>query len=312
MNSRFPYTTFFVEYVIAEMDTQDRNRAKIAKAAQYIEDNLSEALRAPNIAKHANLSPFHFQRLFSAYMGEPISQYIVARRLERAALELNDHSKMNILQLALNSGFQSHSAFSKAFKKQFGLSPSVFRNTPEAARIGVSQDRRFLVSAPPDKVIEAHDVIDLGHFHFQFRESSGTHEGHFYRQNDQDIGRQFSALLAEDSPPDVFLMSCFPTTPQNLNDTNVPVWFGGAYSSQIGNDWGHAWYHFKAGTWAVFQHRGDYKFLYQTWNQIYRNWLPHAEYVLRNDIPFESYVTPSDPSDHSKQLTRIYIPVKKA
>ncbi|MBT8168359.1 helix-turn-helix domain-containing protein [Falsiruegeria litorea] len=294
------------------MDTQDRNRAKITKAAQYIEDNLSEVLRASDIAKHANLSPFHFQRLFAAYMGEPISQYIVARRLEKAALELKDCSKMNILQLALGSGFHSHSAFSKAFKKQFGVSPSIFRNSPDSTVRGVAQDRQFLVSAPPSKAIEAVDVADLGQFHLQYRESFGTHEGQFFRQNDQDIGQQFSALLAKDSPPDMFLMSCFPNTPQNLNDANVPIWFGGAYSIQIDSDWGHAWHHFDTGTWAVFEHWGDYRFLYQTWNQIYRNWLPHADYVLRNDMPFESYVTPSDPSDHSRQLTRIYVPIKKA
>jgi AraC family transcriptional regulator len=294
------------------MDTQNRNRAKIAKAAQYIEDNLSEGLRAFDIARYAHLSPFHFQRLFSAYMGEPVSQYIAARRLEKAALGLKECSNANILQLALDSGFQSHSAFSKAFKKQFGLSPSAFRNTPDAARQGIAQDRQFLVSTPSGKAIEVMDVIDLEHFHFQFRESSGTHEGQFFRQNDQDIGQQFSALLAKDSPPDMFLMSCFPNTPQNLNDANVPIWFGGAYSTQIDSDWSHAWRHFDTGTWAVFEHWGDYRFLYQTWNQIYRNWLPHADYVLRDDIPFESYVAASDLSNQSRQLTLIYIPIRKA
>ncbi len=294
------------------MNTQDRNRAKIAKAALYIEDNLSTSLRASDIAKYAHLSPFHFQRLFCAYMGEPIKQYIAVRRMEGAALELENHSRINLLQLALECGFQTHSAFSKAFRKQFGVSPAVFRDNPDGARKGVEKDRRFLISAPPSKTIEAAGVVEMGPFHFQFRQSSGTHEGQFFRQNDQNIGQQFSTLLGETIPPDLFLMSCFPSTPQNLNDDDVAIWFGGAFSAQVENDWSGDWHRFQAGRWAVFEHWGDYEFLYQTWNRIYRNWLPQTEYALRDDIPFEAYLGPSNATDESARLTQIYIPVKKA
>jgi AraC-like DNA-binding protein len=114
------------------MGTYDRNRAKIAKAALYIEDNLTVPLRASEIAEHAHLSPYHFQRLFYAYLGEPIGQYIGARRLEWAASKLAKSSDMNLLRLALDCGFQTHSAFSRAFRKQFGVSPSAFRNDLKA------------------------------------------------------------------------------------------------------------------------------------------------------------------------------------
>lgn len=294
------------------MKTQDRNRAKIAKAALYIEENLSEPLRASDIARHAHLSHFHFQRLFCAYMGEPVNQYVAARRLEAAALELATCSNVNLFQLALGCGFQTHSAFSKAFRKQFGVSPSAFRSNPDAARKGIDQDRRFLISAPPSKTIETVGIVDLIPFRFQFRQSFGTSEGQFFRQNDQNIGHQFATLLAETTPPDLFLMSCFPNTPQSLNDSDVPIWFGGAFSDQTDSGWSKNWHSFEAGAWAVFEHWGDYGFLYQTWNRIYRNWLPQTDYVLRDDIPFEAYLGSSDASDQSAQLTRIHIPVKKA
>jgi predicted transcriptional regulator YdeE len=107
-------------------------------------------------------------------------------------------------------------------------------------------------------------------------------------------------------------MSCFPDPPRNLNDSEANVWFGGAFIERTNTRWSNNWHQFRAGKWAVFEHWGGYEFLYQTWNRIYRNWLSQTEYMLRDDIPFEAYLPHSDTSDRSKQLTRIYVPVKKA
>lgn len=311
-NGWYLWTFTFDTCHSARMDVTDRNRAKIAKATLHIENNLAEPLRVSEIAKHANLSAFHFQRLFSAYRGEPISQYISARRLERAAIELTRNPNVNLLQLGLDSGFQTHSAFSKAFKRQFGVTPSAFRKAPSPLREGADQGRRLLVSVPQSRGFETIDIVKLPHFHFQFRTSFGTCDGQFFRQNDQDIGQQFAALLNEKAVPDLFLMSCFPDTPQNLNDSNALVWFGGAFSTQTETGWSNDWYQFDVGEWAVFEHRGDYGFLYQTWNRIYRNWFAQSEYLLRDELPFEAYVTPAGQTGQSAQVTKIYIPVKRA
>lgn len=294
------------------MKTTDRNRAKIAKAALYIEHNLAEPLRASDIAKHASLSVFHFQRLFSAYMGEPLNQYISARRLESAAKKLAHTPNVNLLQLGLDSGFQTHSAFSKAFKTKFGVAPSAFRKAPSPLREGADQGRKLLVSVPQSKFLETLEVVNLPRFCFQFRTSSGTSDGQFFQQNDQDIGQQFAALLDEDPAPDLFLMSCFPDSPQNLNDGNAPVWFGGAFSAPTQSYWSKDWYQFDAGEWAVFEHRGEYRFLYQSWNRIYRNWFAQSDYLLRDAFPFEAYLTPTKNKGPSQPVTKIYIPVKRA
>ncbi|WP_445327169.1 AraC family transcriptional regulator [Yoonia sp. GPGPB17] len=241
---------------------------------------------------------------------EPL--YHRALKLEVAALALARNPKTNVLQLALECGFQTHSAFSKAFRKQFGVSPSDFRANPDVAQKGVDQDRPFLVSAPAGKMIAPVDIVTLKPFHFQFRKSSGTLGGQFFRKNDGDVGQQFALLRAVETPPNLYVMSCFPNAPQALNDDTVPVWFGGAFSARTENDWSKDWHMFAGGTWAVFQHWGNYSFLYQTWNQIYRNWVPQTDFLLRDDIPFEAYLGPSGGADKAGPLTQIYIPVKKA
>ena len=66
----------------------DKTRQKLEKALLYIEQNIEEKISSDGIAQHAMLSTFHFQRLFSAYLGESVSQYVLHRRLELAAKSL--------------------------------------------------------------------------------------------------------------------------------------------------------------------------------------------------------------------------------
>lgn len=105
-------------------------------------------------------------------------------------------------------------------------------------------------------------------------------------------------------------ISCFPQSPQGLNDNSIPIWFGGRFTSRSHNPWSENWYTFSAGDWVVFEHWGDYGFLYQTWNQIYRGWLSQSKFALRDEMPFEAYVRGPDVNGTTGQLTRIHIPVK--
>jgi AraC family transcriptional regulator len=92
----------------------------------YIQSHLPEDLSLEQIADQADLSPFHFHRLFHDTVGETLKQYTQRLRLERAAylLKIQDAS---ILDIALNTGFQHHETFSRAFKRWFGVSPRQYR-----------------------------------------------------------------------------------------------------------------------------------------------------------------------------------------
>ena len=68
----------------------------------------------------------HFHRIFSAEIGENIAAYIRRVRLERAARKLM-FGAVDLTEVALSIGYQSHPAFSRAFKQQYGYTPSQFR-----------------------------------------------------------------------------------------------------------------------------------------------------------------------------------------
>ena len=93
---------------------------------RYIREHISEPLDRETLASIAGFSIPHFHRVFTAHVGESAISYIRRLRLERAARKLR-MGAVDITEVALAAGYDTHAAFSKAFKQQFGLSPSEFR-----------------------------------------------------------------------------------------------------------------------------------------------------------------------------------------
>ena len=98
----------------------------VDKALWYIENNLYEPLILADIAFASDVSAFHLARAFVSTTGYAPIQYLRARRLSEAARQLR-LGATDILSLALNSGYNSHEAFTRSFVDMFGISPSKYR-----------------------------------------------------------------------------------------------------------------------------------------------------------------------------------------
>ena len=98
---------------------------KIQEAVEYIEANLLDSIDIESVGKAINYAPSSFQNLFSAITGYSIGEYIRFRRLSCAAdeLEETDHS---VTEIAFDYGYETVEAFSKAFKRLYGCSPSKY------------------------------------------------------------------------------------------------------------------------------------------------------------------------------------------
>lgn len=92
----------------------------------YIREHIHEPLTREVLAEVAGFSIPHFHRVFTAQVGESAVSYVRRLRLERAARKLR-MGAVDITEVARAASYESHAAFSKAFKGQFGLSPSEFR-----------------------------------------------------------------------------------------------------------------------------------------------------------------------------------------
>jgi AraC family transcriptional regulator len=98
----------------------------VADVMKYIRQHIHETINRETLAAVAGFSIPHFHRVFTAQVGESAISYVRRLRLERAARKLR-MGAVDITEVALAAGYDSHAAFSKAFKQQFGLSPSEFR-----------------------------------------------------------------------------------------------------------------------------------------------------------------------------------------
>ena len=87
--------------------------------SSYIEDHLDETLLLEKLAEIARISPYYFHRLFRAYMGETLAEYVQRIRLQRAQEKLR-YSDTSITEIAMDVGYESPAAFTKVFNQIMG------------------------------------------------------------------------------------------------------------------------------------------------------------------------------------------------
>ncbi len=92
---------------------------------EYIDKHLGDALDVEHLAQHAGFSPYHFCRVFRFGTGQSVMGYVRSRRLLCAAVALSGQDRL--IDIALQYGFETHSGFSKAFRRHFGCTPENFR-----------------------------------------------------------------------------------------------------------------------------------------------------------------------------------------
>ncbi|RYB88565.1 AraC family transcriptional regulator [Nocardioides glacieisoli] len=102
-------------------------RSPVEKAIWFIESHFSEEITLDDVAGVCGLSRFQTSRLFTSTSGQTMSGYLRGRRLTEAARELAQGAP-NILAVAIEAGYNSHEAFSRAFIQQFGDTPSQVRD----------------------------------------------------------------------------------------------------------------------------------------------------------------------------------------
>jgi len=96
------------------------------KVVEYIEANLDRDIYLDDIVKIANLSKFHFLRIFKALTGNTPSEYIRKRRLTNAAYQLIE-TRASIIDIAFYYRYESQEAFTRAFRAMYGLTPKAYR-----------------------------------------------------------------------------------------------------------------------------------------------------------------------------------------
>ena len=148
------------------MATTNKNRIEYQKRVNRVLDHIrarpSEELSLDDLAAVAGFSPFHFHRIFKAMTGENLKEHIQRTRLESAATTLVTRPHVDILEVALENGFSSASAFARAFKERFAMTASAWRKggAPDRSKDGQSNSKPCTTKGKGGKAGQGRDRHD--------------------------------------------------------------------------------------------------------------------------------------------------------
>jgi len=104
---------------------------RLNRALDHLERHLDDDLSLEELAGVACFSPYHFHRIFTGMVGESLRAHVRRLRLERARHRLQ-FTTLSVTRVGLDAGYESPEAFSRAFRAQFGMAPSRWRDTARA------------------------------------------------------------------------------------------------------------------------------------------------------------------------------------
>lgn len=114
----------------------------------WLESHLDKPLSIDNVAARAGYSKWHLQRMFKEVTGQAIGAYIRGRRLSKSAVALRLTARP-ILDIALQYRFDSQQTFTRAFKRQFALTPAFYRRSADWSAFGICPPLRLDDFTPP-------------------------------------------------------------------------------------------------------------------------------------------------------------------
>jgi AraC-like DNA-binding protein len=117
----------FSKLEFAKQDTNKRLFSFLYNAKEFMDSNFQEKITVEQIAQSANLSEYHFIRLFKTAFNQTPHQYIVQRRLKFSKMLLLDQCE--IKDVAYQCGFADVQSYTKAFKSAFGVTPNIFKKS---------------------------------------------------------------------------------------------------------------------------------------------------------------------------------------
>lgn len=194
--------------------------ARILATLKYIEQNITEQIELQEIAERVGVSKFYFERLFRAEVGESFYAYFKRVRMHNAACRLKWTSQ-SIYEIAINYGYSSNAAFTRAFRTFFGISPTEYRSNDKSWDAETFHKERFggLSFSDPPRI----EVRDIGPYRCMLRRYYGPYDTvqdswrdfierlpDALRSNDQG-GARFLGRVYDDprvTPPDEIRYDC--------------------------------------------------------------------------------------------------------
>ena len=318
--------------------------ARINRVIDHIEAHLDEPLRLETLAGVAHFSPYHFHRVFHAMVGETLNRFIQRVRCERAALKLVGNPSQSIGAIALDCGFSSSQSFARAFREQFGMSASAWREACLARdagdisatvrkirnidrKIGNTDGKNGNVSAMVERDIASGisttrsttmtERITPTVTVNDFPETTVAYIRHIgpYQSDPELFGSLFGRLFQWAGPrgllgPDTKVMSIYHddpnlTAPEKLRtDVCISVSPDTPVDGEVGR------LTIPGGRYAFARVEVTSDQFGEAWDAVCGDWLPDSGYEPADGLSFEIYHNDHREYPEGKHIVDIVIPVK--
>ncbi len=294
-------------------------KARMLRVLAHIQQHLDDPLSLEHLATIACFSPYHFHRIFRGMLREPVKEHIRRLRLERAASQLKLFDKP-VMQIAFDAGYETHEAFSRAFKTAFGMTPSQFRSLcrlrtplqhparPDHFSVHYKEGKQlenFKTMRPSQQSPEI-TIKNVPQMRVAFVRHTGPYSGCgqaweklcTFMGKEGLLGGQSRLIGMSHDDPEV-------TPPDRIRyDACVTVDDAFRAQGEIGTQT------IPGGDYAVTTHFGPYEKLNHTYARIMGQWLPRSGRELGNSSCFEVYLNDPDITDPEDLITDVYVPLK--
>ena len=258
--------------------------SRLNEALNELEAQLDGTVDIERVARIAACSTFHFQRMFAYIAGVPLSEYIRRRRMTLAALELTT-GDAKVIDLALKYGYESPTAFNRAFQSVHGVPPSRARD--EGVRLTAFPRVTFTLSVKGEAAMnyriekkDAFRIVGVKTALSMNVEDSFAKVPRFWQDNAHRVPEMCALMNRE--PMGVLGVS----TSMDGKDCDYYI----AVASDRTPPKGMEEYTVPAATWAIFECVGAMPEAIQTLQKrIVTEWLPTSGYEYANAPDIEVY-----------------------
>jgi len=270
---------------------------RILRVQLHIQSHLSDDLALDRLARIACFSPYHFHRIFRGILGEGVHEYVRRLRLESAAQTLKNTGRV-VLEVAFNAGYESHEAFTRAFRQMFGVTPTQFR-AGQSLQPRQAEQKMTTTIKPSEVRIERHPsrrVLFLRHIG-PYQSVGPTFQKFMAHVFQNGLFRPDAEILGichddpDVTPPDKIRYDCGMT----VGDKSAI----GEFGIQT----------IDGGEFAVTTHRGPYEALAESYEALYGSWLPASGREPRNSPSFEIYRNSPTDTTADNLVTEIFLPL---
>jgi AraC family transcriptional regulator len=297
-----------------KLDTRNTYAARMLRVLNHVQSHLDEPLNLEALAGLTHFSVSHFHRVFKGMLGETIMDHLRRIRLERSCLMLTQ-SPVSVTEIAFDAGYDSLEAFSRVFRKTFGLSPSqcrkrgrhgLFLPAPSGVHYGTGELVEFLFDETGAAIMNVRIETLPDQKIIKVRQTGPYADS---------ASKAWKILCTWAAPRRLFGPSTLfigfglddpsITAPEALRyDAAITVESGITVEPPISAEI------LPGGDYAIITHKGPYETVEDTYKTIMGQWLPQSGREFRGTQTFEVYRNNPQTTPPEDLLTDVHIPLK--